>query len=206
MKDGTTGLFLLPIDRAESCGEEYFRRWFPARLEQSRRFRVREDALRSLAAAMLLREVLGLEEADMETAPGGKPRARNGEWEFNLSHSGDYAALAVSRRSVGADIEKCELRHIAVARSVFQPEELAWMDACPAERFTALWTMKEAVAKALGLGLRLKLRELNVLPLLSGEGVRAGGHTVYGSSLSVPGYSLAVCTLEAPENVEIEYL
>ena len=61
------------------------------------------------------------------------------------------------------------------------------------ERFTLLWTMKEAVSKALGLGLKLPFREFSVLPLLRGEALLLRGATLYGRSLPLSGYSLSVC-------------
>ncbi|MGH7949022.1 MAG: 4'-phosphopantetheinyl transferase family protein [Candidatus Binataceae bacterium] len=79
---------------------------------------------------------------------------------FNVSHSGDVALVALSRRDeLGVDIE--ELRDDteieAVARRLFSPSKLAEVNRMPAaERrravFTA-WTRAEALAKAKGEGL-----------------------------------------------------
>lgn len=73
---------------------------------------------------------------------------------FNLSHAGDFVACAVSRAPVGIDIEGSRPYREKVAERFFSPQERAWMaDGAPAQRFFALWTLKEAYAKAVGIGI-----------------------------------------------------
>jgi hypothetical protein len=78
----------------------------------------------------------------------------------SLSHSGGYAAVAASEGAlrVGVDLEHARPRDVTrVARFAFSAEELAQLEALPAderpERFYILWTLKEAFAKALSLPL-----------------------------------------------------
>lgn len=87
--------------------------------------------------------------------------------EFNWSHSGDYALIALSRRgAVGIDIERLgkNLRAIEIARRFFDTGEadvLAALD--PDVRdpaFIGLWCAKEAVLKAVGEGLSFGLARL----------------------------------------------
>lgn len=87
--------------------------------------------------------------------------------EFNWSHSGDYALIALSRHgAVGVDIERIgkNLRAIEIARRFFdvgEAETLAALD--PALRdhaFIGLWCAKEAVLKAVGEGLSFGLSRL----------------------------------------------
>lgn len=87
--------------------------------------------------------------------------------EFNWSHSGDYALIALSRRgAVGVDIERLgkNLRAIEIARRFFDAGEagtLATLD--PGLRdhaFIGLWCAKEAVLKAVGEGLSFGLTRL----------------------------------------------
>lgn len=199
-------LYLLSIEKCENYNMDYFARYFPQRLEQAQRFRHGEDRLRSLSLAVLLHEVLGLEESQLTILPGGKPVAPAFNREFNISHSGGYGVLAVSNRQVGVDIEICSPRHIAVAKKVFTPEEQEWMQEDPALRFTQLWTMKEAVTKALGKGLALPLQSFSVLPIFKGEGISLSSALLYGQSLTIEGYSLSVCTLAQAEETRIIYL
>jgi phosphopantetheinyl transferase len=83
---------------------------------------------------------------------------------FNLSHSGDAIALAVSDADIGVDIEGLRpLRNAdGLARHVLHPRELAWLDAQPARlpAFFRLWTLKEALLKAAGTGFSHPAREL----------------------------------------------
>jgi 4'-phosphopantetheinyl transferase len=85
---------------------------------------------------------------------------------FNLSHSGGLAALAIAGCDVGIDIEKVRPVDGAVAERFFSARENAalrglhgadWRDA-----FYRCWTRKEAVVKALGKGLSLRLASFDV--------------------------------------------
>ena len=91
----------------------------------------------------------------------GRPELANGSGlVFSLSHSGDLAVLAVSRkRMLGIDVEmiRNDLDILGLARRYFARAE--WeriVDAPPHERaplFFSSWTCKEALLKARGLGL-----------------------------------------------------
>jgi len=83
---------------------------------------------------------------------------------FSLSHSGDQALLAVSDTLVvGADLEQVRpLDHLELARRNFHRDEVAAIEGKPSESaqrqaFFRIWTLKEAVVKALGMGLSLPL-------------------------------------------------
>lgn len=87
--------------------------------------------------------------------------------EFNWSHSGDYALVALARgEAVGVDIERLgkNPRSLEIARRFFAPEEadaLAAFDPGARDRaFIGLWCAKEAVLKAVGEGLSFGLARL----------------------------------------------
>lgn len=93
---------------------------------------------------------------------GGKPVLINTPQplSFNLSHSGDYLALAVSAaQAVGIDLEHTSERQSwrAIAERYFHPEEVTQLRARPeAEQrlcFYHWWTLKEAFFKARGTGI-----------------------------------------------------
>ncbi|MBU6477481.1 MAG: 4'-phosphopantetheinyl transferase superfamily protein [Xanthomonadaceae bacterium] len=105
----------------------------------------------------------------------GKPHLANSAntrggdalFEFNWSHSGGYALVALSRRgAVGVDIERLgkNLRAIEIARRFFDAGEadaLAALDPGVRDRaFIGLWCAKEAVLKAIGEGLSFGLARL----------------------------------------------
>lgn len=95
----------------------------------------------------------------------GKPYAADLDGiEFNLSHSGRHALVAIARRlPLGIDIEaQGRTRSIDdVAQRYFAPAEAAALHALPEAlrrvAFLRLWTGKEAVLKALGHGLSFGL-------------------------------------------------
>ncbi len=96
----------------------------------------------------------------------GKPALDPPGLAFNLSHSGDRAALAVAACPVGLDIEELRDGFAHLADSCFAPDEAAHLRALPeAERrcaFFRCWTRKEAYVKALGCGLSLPLGRFSV--------------------------------------------
>jgi len=100
---------------------------------------------------------------------------------FNLSHSGRAMVLAVCRdHEVGVDLEWLRPRenYRQLAERYFTPEEVA--SATDLRSFYAIWTRKEAVLKALGLGLAGGLERFAVSSdeparLLHWEGDRNAG-------------------------------
>ncbi len=94
--------------------------------------------------------------------PAGRPRL-TGDAEgihLSVSHSRGVVAVAVTALGpVGVDLELVRsVTALAVARRWFGDSEVAWLAGQPAgqqgEAFLGLWTQKEAIAKALGTGLR----------------------------------------------------
>lgn len=126
---------------------------------------------------------------------GGKPYFKNYPYYFNLSHSGDYVACALSEREVGIDLQ--EHRGAAlerVAQRYFSPEEvLALMQAQDRETlFFRLWARKEAYGKLIGKG----IMEVVGRDLWSGgaeEVVDAGVTLCFEEYDGLQGYSMAVC-------------
>jgi 4'-phosphopantetheinyl transferase len=103
----------------------------------------------------------------------GKPRiaAVHGavDAEFNVSHSGSLALFAfASGRAIGVDVEL--IREIPdaddLAERFFSAAEVGSLNALPREKrslaFLTCWTRKEAVIKALGMGLSCPLDAFDV--------------------------------------------
>lgn len=102
-------------------------------------------------------------------AKGGKPRLAGAGPEFNLSHSGDLAVLAISERGpVGIDVEILDrqLDVETLAQSVLTTDETASLIAQPPSdhlsRFLAFWTAKEARMKLTGEGMLLEPRQISL--------------------------------------------
>lgn len=98
-------------------------------------------------------------DADLTIDRHGKPRLRDGSVDFNLTHSVDTVALILTTAGAcGIDIESCDrvVDHAGLAERVFTATERRWIaEGSCARRFFALWTLKEAYMKAIGLGFRL---------------------------------------------------
>jgi 4'-phosphopantetheinyl transferase len=100
----------------------------------------------------------------------GKPRVTgDGQVHFNLSHCEERAVLAISDTAeVGIDLE-CErpIEHVDLAKRYFHPNEVTAIAASPDEAeqrraFFLVWTLKEAVVKALGTGLSTPLDSFEI--------------------------------------------
>ncbi len=141
--------------------------------ERANRFRVPADQNRFAATRAVLRVMLarylGLSPRDLRFCYDrfGKP-ALDGETEtrelaFNVSHSGDFSLLAFGIGvQIGVDIE-CQLiarNFAALAKQLLSRiEHQEWMlkpDAVRKRELLETWTRKEAVGKALGVGVSLE--------------------------------------------------
>ena len=138
------------------------------RREQTLRFRFERGWKTCAAAYLLLCEGLkkeyGITEKPLFSyGPHGKPALRDyPDIHFNFSHCRDAVVCVISNRPVGIDVESVSHYKETVARYTMNERELR--EILEAERpdvaFTRLWTMKEAVLKLSGEGLRDNLKEV----------------------------------------------
>ena len=172
-----------------------------ARQKRVLAYRQAEDRARSLAAGLLLRRFCGVTgDAQLDYGENGKPRLKDPGLHFNLSHSGDYVLLATSDNEVGADIEKISPKNWdGVAKRCFQPEERRWLlQEGGDEAFFYLWTAKESVAKALGLGLALDPRSFGVRPF-SAAAHRIAGKEIFLDWRRHDGHIICRAVLNRPD-------
>lgn len=107
----------------------------------------------------------------------------NPELKFNLSHSEDHALIAITRNAeVGIDIEKIKnFDTRPVETLIFSKTEAEQLESVSeAERlhaFYSIWTQKEAVIKALGMGLSSSMTDfsVNINPCTSPYPIQKGG-------------------------------
>lgn len=88
---------------------------------------------------------------------------------FNLSHSKEYLLIGVAENAeIGVDIEKINegLNHEALMGAVFSTNErrqyLSIEKKCRLEAFYRVWVQKEAISKAIGLGLSIGFPNFSV--------------------------------------------
>lgn len=126
-----------------------------------------------LASRWLLRSCLarytGMPAGDIHFAhtDKGKPFIPHSDIHFSLSHSGNWAVLAITRgRQLGVDLEARQRQRsiLNIAERYYHPLEYAQLKALPAELqadcFYRLWTLKEAFFKALGTGISAGLEKI----------------------------------------------
>ena len=136
-----------------------------ARRERMLRYLHREDMARCLAAGLMLRRVFGDNRAKhILVSPLGKPYLSGGPY-FNLSHSGNKVVLLVGNQELGVDIEQIVPYSQPVAQRVFTDSEQTWLKSQQSnEAFYRLWTGKESIMKAMGLGFQLPPESFEIIP------------------------------------------
>ncbi len=183
-----------------------------SRSEDEVRFLAGRDALRRLLAATL---DLPPHTLRIEPDAYGKLRLVDGALRFSLSRSGPFGLVGLCRdREVGVDVEV--LRSVpereTLAREQFAAAEReAWHGVAPAERdlaFLRCWTRKEAVAKALGTGLRLPPARIDagcdpgIRTVSIGPEGRTCGSTVCSLDLPPGTAAVAAVAVTTPESAE----
>jgi len=146
------------------------------RIKKSEKYRYEEDKKRSIAVEYLLNQMIN------EAIPGiktpakliydekGKPHIyrsvdgndKKGEIYFSLSHSGDYVACIIADRPCGIDVERHSDKrdYEKVAKRICTETELTEIN--NETEFYDVWTLKESVLKAVGLGLSLDMRKFEI--------------------------------------------
>jgi 4'-phosphopantetheinyl transferase len=159
-------IYLLNVHQVQEHYSECIERITPARRYSALRFQSKQEQLNHIAAGYLLYKVLNINGEDqVERTAFGKPYLKSGNPFFSLSHSGNYAVLAVSDSDIGVDIEYIrEFYNIDYsARKSFTQDELLWVqeenEQC--ERFFIVWTRKEAILKVDGRGFDLDPKSIS---------------------------------------------
>ena len=143
--------------------------------ERAARFRQPADRVRFIVARAALRRILSNTLGEpfgaiaLVTSPTGNPQLTSRSPQFNLAHSGSVVLIAIAdEAAVGVDVERVRdlaARDEIASRFMHAGEraEIARLTGAQAElAFFRCWTRKEAVAKALGLGLSLPLHRYRV--------------------------------------------
>jgi 4'-phosphopantetheinyl transferase len=138
------------------------------RREQTLKFKYELGRKTCAGAYLLLCEGLKKEYGITEKplfnyGPHGKPALRDyPDIHFNLSHCRDAVVCAISNRPVGVDVESVSHYKESVAHYTMSQQEMHQILHAdrPDVMFTRLWTMKEAVLKLSGEGLRDNLKEV----------------------------------------------
>ncbi len=97
----------------------------------------------------------------------GKPHIKNiNDFNFNISHSGEWVVVVFSDDEIGVDIEKIKDINFEIAQRFFSEEEcdniFTKNEKEKLEQFFIYWTIKESFLKAIGTGLTRPLNTFTV--------------------------------------------
>jgi 4'-phosphopantetheinyl transferase len=146
-------------------------------VERAKRYYKKADKNRFIICRSLLKFALALytqshiKDISIELLSNKKPYLpKYPDVFFNVSHSGDYAVLAISDTPIGIDIESMDLNYPfqETMPSIFNEDEIQFIHASDhkAKTFFRLWTRKEAFVKALGKGID---DNFSKIPCLDGQ-------------------------------------
>lgn len=180
------------------------------------------DSQRSLLGELLARHLLykatgkPLPDEAFTTGDKGKP-AHDGfrGIHFNITHSGEWVAVALSSGCVGVDVEKMRKIPEGVARRFFSEAENNWLDSAKTEAerkdiFFTLWTLKESFLKAIGKGLTKSLSSFTILQKGNNQFELEQDQETRGFKLYTfefrDGYKLSVCAEDREFEREVRFI
>ncbi|MDT2660514.1 4'-phosphopantetheinyl transferase superfamily protein [Enterococcus hulanensis] len=116
---------------------------------------------------MLKKYNLGISEIKIFQDPFGKPYLYQGQYQFNISHSGKYLICGISKNPVGIDIEQMKSENVIRSKDIFWESEyqdiFLTIEKEREIRFFKYWTLKESYLKWLGTGLSESLKSIEFL-------------------------------------------
>ncbi len=199
-------IYTINIPHIRQLNLDWMKYAMPQRWERVQRFVREQDKLLGLGAGYLLRNVADIEsESELTLTKNGKPIAVS-KADFSLAHSGERSTIVINNGKIGLDIEKIENEFPQEAQMIFTEEEKTFCRKAPNPNICAyqLWTMKESVLKAIGLGFSFDPASFCVLPAFSKEPVKIGENVWHIACGVFDGYSCSVCR-EKPIN-EINWI
>lgn len=151
-----------------------------------------EPRIQRLEVCSLISEVSFPLSLNYRYGSQGKPYFKELPLFFSLSHSGEYVLCAVSRREVGADIQRLtSVNELKLANRFFSEPERRILERCESalERrrlFFGFWARKEAWGKLTGEGVAAALQK-------DMQGADAGQDMEWADFVPPEGYAAAVC-------------
>lgn len=183
----------LSLDLEAPVADEDYRLLSQAEWQRACRLRHHADVVRAVVTRAALRRLLSAhtgiapEKLVFSENAYGKPLLKSAHGlAFNVSHAGGYALIALAAcGQVGVDIERCrpEAELASLSGLVLSPSErLGHARDGFAMPFMERWVVKEAVLKALGLGIADHLQALSITSSLGPTGAYHLEHSLPISS------------------------
>ena len=194
----SVALWVVALDAPELADGEYESCLSAQERQRALKLRVAQDRKRFTITRSALRHILAgavnlnASEIKFEYSPGGKPEIlSDAGWSFSVSHSGDRALIALTqRRRVGVDVEQmthsyAQLQDVARTLDRHQRDALALLPAeAAAKAFYRAWVRREAMLKALGIGIARRPVAIDPSPWHLVE--------IDGTEFASPGYVAAL--------------
>ena len=172
----TVDVFFSDMGGRDASSERHDRKILTSdELVRADRFHFERDRRMFISCRATLRRLLAErigtspESLVFESGPQGKPSLPGSDISFNLSHSGQWFACAISSGgALGMDIERIQPLDdmLGMAQHFFAPAEVERLFAIPeserTQSFFQCWTRKEAVIKATGEGVTRPLNSFEV--------------------------------------------
>lgn len=177
------------IYNIENLTDAEYEKWFSLMTEEKQKkisnYKSFDRKKSSVAGEKLVKEYIGKtlniapQSLKILTNKNGKPYIENCPIHFNISHCENTLVYAFSEEEIGIDIEKIRPISLSVAKRFFSLDEQKYVfgqalneynsenSITPEilERFYRIYTLKEAICKKSGIGIK-GLREANALPFL----------------------------------------
>ncbi len=174
------------IYNIDTLTDTEYEKWFSLMTEEKQekvnRYKDINRKKSSVAGEKLVKEHIGNalnikpEGLVILTDKTGKPYIENCPIHFNISHCDNTLLCAFSYDEIGADIEKIRPTSLSVAKQFFSDEEQKYIfgyiptkddlnsfnDPLTFEKFYRIYTLKEAICKKSGIGIK-GLREADAL-------------------------------------------
>ncbi len=177
------------IYNVESLIDAEYEKWFSLMTEEKQgrvsRYKDFERRKCSVAGEKLVKEYIGKalniapESLEILSDENGKPFMKDCEIHFNISHCENILAYAFSDEEIGIDIERIRPIPLNILKRFFSEEEQEYVlghtptqedfQKCEnkeiLERFYRIFTLKEAICKKSGIGIK-GIRDAYTLPFL----------------------------------------
>lgn len=169
------------------------------RIQRLREIKRENERIRSAGAERMLIHAISVMFPQMhipleyEVDDLGKPFFTNMSGiYFNLSHSGNIAVCATAYIPVGVDVQQQRRINKGIAAKYYTEAECEYVGES-SEEFSRIWARKEAVSKAVGMGLQIGFGNIEVL----GEKTEYNGkmYSVSDIECGFDGYFMALSHL-----------
>lgn len=181
------------------------------KISKVKKFINKKDKIRTLIGEILIRTIiiedLGIRNNNIsfEKNPYGKPYIKEyAQFNFNISHSGNFVVCAIDNNPIGIDIEEVKyIEYEDIAKNFFAMSEFDYIikndSYSSLSRFYEIWTLKESFIKCCGQGLAMPLKSFSIevnkyesIKVVSNNEYKEHIFKIFDIKL---GYKLAVCSL-----------